>query len=133
MVLDFLAVDNFDFTRKFVKKILGEKLIKIRFLDKKLTFRIVCIQNMNMLASIIIIHALFKIRPTFLEIKILQYSSSFICISSTKRLKFPFVQVHLLIRTRLSCANSTKTDLECVQHVVRPLFWTTWTFFAFFF
>ena len=25
MVLDFLAVDNFDFTRKIVKKILGEK------------------------------------------------------------------------------------------------------------
>ena len=26
VVLDFLAVDNFDFTRKIVKKVLGEKL-----------------------------------------------------------------------------------------------------------
>ena len=29
MVLDFLAVDNFDFTRKIVKNILGEKLVKM--------------------------------------------------------------------------------------------------------
>ena len=29
MVLDFLAVDNFDFTRKIVKKIWGEKLVKM--------------------------------------------------------------------------------------------------------
>ena len=50
MVLDFLAVDNFDFTRKIVKKNLDEKLVKmlgffvkIEFLDKNLTFRIVCI------------------------------------------------------------------------------------------
>ena len=49
MVLDFLAVDNFDFTRKIVKKILSEKLVKmlgfvkIEFLDKNLTFRIVCL------------------------------------------------------------------------------------------
>ena len=28
-VLDFLALDNFDFTRKNVKKILGEKLVKM--------------------------------------------------------------------------------------------------------
>ena len=28
-VLDFLAVDNFDFTRKIVKKKLGEKLVKM--------------------------------------------------------------------------------------------------------
>ena len=28
-VLDFLAVDNFDFTRKIVKKELGEKLVKM--------------------------------------------------------------------------------------------------------
>ena len=28
-VLDFLAVDNFDFTRKIVKQILGEKLVKM--------------------------------------------------------------------------------------------------------
>ena len=49
MVLDILAVDNFDFTRKIVKKKLGEKLVemlgvlvKIEFLDKNLTFRIVC-------------------------------------------------------------------------------------------
>jgi len=27
--LDFLAVDNFDFTRKIVKKIFGEKLVKM--------------------------------------------------------------------------------------------------------
>ena len=52
MVLDFLAVDNFDFTRKMVKKKLGEKLVKmlfffvkIEFLDKNLTFRIVCKAN----------------------------------------------------------------------------------------
>ena len=29
VALDFLAVDNFDFTRKIVKKILGEKLVKM--------------------------------------------------------------------------------------------------------
>ena len=29
VVLDFLAVDNFDFTRKIVKKILVEKLVKM--------------------------------------------------------------------------------------------------------
>ena len=29
VVLDFLAVDNFDFTRKIVKKYLGEKLVKM--------------------------------------------------------------------------------------------------------
>ena len=29
VVLDFLAVDNFDFTRKIVKKNLGEKLVKL--------------------------------------------------------------------------------------------------------
>ena len=29
VVLDFLAVDNFDFTRKFVKEFLDEKLVKI--------------------------------------------------------------------------------------------------------
>ena len=29
VVLDFLAVDNFDFTRKIVKQNLGEKLVKM--------------------------------------------------------------------------------------------------------
>ena len=29
VVSDFLAVDNFDFTRKIVEKILGEKLVKM--------------------------------------------------------------------------------------------------------
>ena len=29
VVLDFLAVDNFDFTRKIVKKNLGEKFVKL--------------------------------------------------------------------------------------------------------
>ena len=29
VVLDFLAVDNFDFTRKIVKKIFSEKLVKM--------------------------------------------------------------------------------------------------------
>ena len=29
VVLDFLAVDNFDFTRKIVKKKIGEKLVKM--------------------------------------------------------------------------------------------------------
>ena len=31
-VLDFLAVDNFDFTRKIVKKILGENVRDLHFL-----------------------------------------------------------------------------------------------------
>ena len=31
VALDFLAVDNFDFTRKIVKKILGEKTCEIDF------------------------------------------------------------------------------------------------------
>ena len=48
VVFDFLAVDNFDFTRKIVKKIWWKNswkcwdFVKIEFLDKKLTFRIVC-------------------------------------------------------------------------------------------
>ena len=48
MVLDFLAIDNFDFTRKIVKKIWMKNsgkcwgFVKIEFLDKNLTFRIVC-------------------------------------------------------------------------------------------
>ena len=29
VVLDFLAADNFDFTRKIVKKNLGEKVVKM--------------------------------------------------------------------------------------------------------
>ena len=44
-VLHFSVVDNFDFTRKIVKKILGEKFVKmwvffvkIEFLDKKFDF-----------------------------------------------------------------------------------------------
>ena len=43
MVLGFLAVDNFDFTRKIVKKIWVKTLgcVKIEFLDKTLTFQIV--------------------------------------------------------------------------------------------
>ncbi len=49
VVLDFLAVDNFDFTRKIAKKKFGMKnsrkcwgFFKIEFLDKNLTFRTVC-------------------------------------------------------------------------------------------
>ena len=38
MVLDFLAVDNFDFTRKIVKKNLGEKLVKMSGRLSKLNF-----------------------------------------------------------------------------------------------
>ena len=47
-VLDFLAVDNFDFTIKFVKTFFVKtswkcwSFVKIEFLDKNLTFRIVC-------------------------------------------------------------------------------------------
>ena len=41
VVLDFLAVDNFDLTRKIVKKKIEWKLVNIEFLDKNLTFRIV--------------------------------------------------------------------------------------------
>ena len=44
-VLDFLAVDNFDFTRKIlderIVKMLGFFFVKIEFLDKNLTFIIV--------------------------------------------------------------------------------------------
>ena len=46
MVLDFLAVDNFDFTRKIVKKKFGENVgsfVNIDFLEKKLIFRTVCL------------------------------------------------------------------------------------------
>ena len=46
MVLDFLAFDNFDFTRKIVKKNLVEKLVKMlgflsemNFLDKNWTLQ----------------------------------------------------------------------------------------------
>ena len=49
VVLGFLAVDNFDVTRKIVKKNDWVKnswkcwgFVKIEFLDKNLTFRIVC-------------------------------------------------------------------------------------------
>ena len=39
MVLDFLAVDNFDFTRKKLsKKILGEKLVKMMEFCQNLIF-----------------------------------------------------------------------------------------------
>ena len=41
-VLDFLAIDNFDFTRKIVKKKVSVKTCEMVFLDKNLTFRIVC-------------------------------------------------------------------------------------------
>ena len=34
VVLDYLAVDNFDFTRKIVKKYLCEKLVKLNFWTK---------------------------------------------------------------------------------------------------
>ena len=41
-LLDFLAVNNFDFTRKIVNKNFRWKTrVKIEFLDKNLTFRIV--------------------------------------------------------------------------------------------
>ena len=49
VVLDYLDVDNFDSTRKIGKKIWVKNLwkcwsfVKIEFLDKNLTFRIVCI------------------------------------------------------------------------------------------
>ena len=41
MVSDFLAVDNLDFTRKIVKKMVGENVgffVKIEFLNRNLTF-----------------------------------------------------------------------------------------------
>ena len=67
VVMYFLAVDNFDFTRKNVKKIWGENswkcwgFVKIEFLDKNLTFLIVWsggpyLQKIN----------IFKIGPTLL-------------------------------------------------------------------
>ena len=60
MVLDFLAVDNFDFTGKIVKKKFAEKLVKmlgyvkIEFLDKNLTFGIVCFGGSNTRKSLYI-------------------------------------------------------------------------------
>ena len=51
VVLDFLALDNFDFTRKIVKKIWMKNLwkcwgfVEIEFLDKNLTFRKVCVSS----------------------------------------------------------------------------------------
>ena len=53
VVLDFLAVGNFDFTRKIVKKIWVKNswkcwvFVKIGFSDKTLTFRIVCFSGSN--------------------------------------------------------------------------------------
>ena len=38
MVLDFLAVDNFDFTRKIVNKNLGEKLVMMLGFCQNLIF-----------------------------------------------------------------------------------------------
>ena len=38
--MDLIAVDNFDFTRKIVKK--NYENVVFEFLDKNLTFRIVC-------------------------------------------------------------------------------------------
>ena len=41
VVSDFLAVDNLDFTRKIVKKMVGENVgffVKIEFLNRNLTF-----------------------------------------------------------------------------------------------
>ena len=52
MVLDFLAVDNFDFARKIVKKNCVKnswncwEIVKIEFLDKNLTFRKVCLGDL---------------------------------------------------------------------------------------
>ena len=49
VVWDFLAVDNFDFTRKIVKKKKFRENVgvfsKLNFLDKNLTFQIVCDDN----------------------------------------------------------------------------------------
>ena len=67
MVLDFLAVDNFDFTRKIVKKNLSEKLVKMlgfffvktEFLDKNLTFRIewsMMTRAKQILISLLLLH-----------------------------------------------------------------------------
>ena len=51
--LDFLAVDNFDFTRKIVKIFFDKKLVKIlgfcqnEFLDKNLTIWTVCLHMLQ--------------------------------------------------------------------------------------
>ena len=46
VVLDFLAVDNFDFTRKYCQNVKNSlkccDFVKMEFLDKNLTFRIQC-------------------------------------------------------------------------------------------
>ena len=52
VVLDFLAVDNFDFTRKIVKKFFGWKtrenvLSKLHFWTKIKTYRIVCERRLD--------------------------------------------------------------------------------------
>ena len=44
MVLNCLAVDNFDFTRKIVKKIWGEKLVKMLGFDRFLSkIKLLCV------------------------------------------------------------------------------------------
>ena len=52
VVLDFLAVDNFDFTRKIIKKNLGEKLMKMLGFCQNWILR----QKFDFLNSVVIIH-----------------------------------------------------------------------------
>ena len=53
MVLEFVAVDNFDFTRKIVKKfgVKNSGFVKVEFLDKNLTFSIVCLTYLQIESS----------------------------------------------------------------------------------
>ena len=88
MVLDFLAVDNFDFTRKIVKKNLVEKLVKIEFLDKNLTFRIVCILMKN-LSFFILNHKEIFLRTTVIQLEMtfnfVSFSLSFFLVGKWHR------------------------------------------------
>ena len=77
MVLDFLAVDNFDFTRKIVKKNLAEKLVKILVFLSKLnlwTKNLVLTQCVILQASDNLPHPLAgRIRSPFQNRLRLQY------------------------------------------------------------
>ena len=61
MVLDFLAVDNFDFTRKIGKKNWVKNsskcwgFVKIDFLDENLTFGTVCNEGLLIILSPVLI------------------------------------------------------------------------------
>ena len=87
MILYFLAVDNFDFTRKIVKKKFWVKnswkywgFVKIEFLDKNLTFWIVC----NSTSSINVIKQKISTPPDYSQL----YSIFHSVLKSFKNVSF---------------------------------------------